>query len=484
MLVKDNFPSISGMYLINGEWISSSHVKPVINPANIKEVVGEIALCSQDDVNQAVEAASSAFQTWSQTTIEERSNLMLAVASKLEKIISENISLFVRENGKTLIEAKKDLGRCVEIMKKGPDLLKEWWQVQDFSNEHQKVQIRKRPRGVTAIIAPWNSPMILTFKRLVPALLTGNTVVFKPATDCPLTVMNCLKEVAACFPQGVINIVTGSGRVIGDTICSHPKVKAVAFVGSTETGKEIIKNCAPTVKKLSLELGGNDPALVLQDAKLDDEAIRNMRGAVLRAAGQVCSAVKRIYVHQSRYEEFVTKLEKDFHRIVVGNGLHPDTTMGPINNKSQFDFVNDLKNKTIQEGANVVNCGRKLDDESWENGYFMLPSFVTGVKQTSDIVQLEQFGPIVPILPFSDTEEAIHLANDTEFGLRASVWTEDESLAIKLADRIQAGAVFHNNHTIFKDLRLDFPGLKESGLSTETIYGGLEFFTDSYGFAN
>ncbi|WP_096203156.1 aldehyde dehydrogenase family protein [Bacillus sp. FJAT-45350] len=483
--MKSNFPSISGKYLINGEWYESKNLKEVINPADIKEVVGEIALCSQNDISQAVDAAADAFKKWSQTSIEERSNIMRQAADKLEVIIKENISLFVRENGKTLVEAKKDLMRCVEITRKGPDLLKDWWKTIDLSDEHQKVQVRRRPRGVTAVIAPWNSPMVLTFKRVIPAVLTGNTVVFKPATDCPLTIMNCLREVAACFPPGVINIVTGSGRLVGDELCSNKKVKAIAFVGSTETGKTIIKNAANTVKKLSLELGGNDPAIILPDANLDKENMQKLRLGVLRASGQVCSAIKRIYVHNSKYDEFVTKLEKEFQRVIVGNGMHPDTTMGPINNEAQFKFVNELKERTAQEdGVNVLTAGRKLNDESWNDGYFMLPSIVTGVKQESEIVRLEQFGPIVPVLPYSDIEEAINLANDTEFGLRASVWTEDENQAIQLAERIEAGAIFHNNHTIFKDLRLDFPGLKESGLSTETFYGGLEFFTDSYGFAN
>jgi acyl-CoA reductase-like NAD-dependent aldehyde dehydrogenase len=346
------------------------------------------------------------------------------------------------------------------------------------------VQIRKRARGVAAIISPWNSPLILTFKRVIPAVLTGNTVVVKPATSCPLTIMTFLKVVASYFPDGVINVVTGSGGVIGDALCSDPRVRTIAFVGSTETGKEIMRAASGTVKKLYMELGGNDAAIVLADAKLDDEAIKRLRFGILRAAGQVCSAIKRVYVHESRYEEVFEKLKKEFSHIRVGNGIQPDVEMGPLNNKSQYDYVNGLIKRAAESGANVITGGIQLDPESWDQGYFIMPTIITGVDQQSEIVRAEQFGPVIPILSFSDVDEVVRLANDSEFGLRASVWTEDESLVEKLADRLEAGAVFHNNHTVFQDLHLDFPGLKESGLSRETRHCGLEYFADSYGLAN
>ncbi len=279
-------------------------------------------------------------------------------------------------------------------------------------------------------------------------------------------------------------MVTGSGTLVGEELCSDPRVRTIAFTGSTETGKRIMSLSAGTVKKLYMELGGNDPALILPDAVLDQTAMQRFRMGILRAAGQVCSAIKRVYVHESRYDEFVVKLTKEFQRVVVGNGIQPDATMGPINNRSQFDFVTGLIDRTRQLGANVVTAGQKLDPDTWEEGYFILPTIVTGIDQQHELVRVEQFGPVIPILAYSDIEEAIRMANDTEFGLRASVWTADEAKAIELADQLEAGAVFHNNHTIFQDLRLDFPGFKESGLSRETRWCGLELFADSYGLAN
>ncbi|MDQ0243764.1 acyl-CoA reductase-like NAD-dependent aldehyde dehydrogenase [Bacillus fengqiuensis] len=477
------YPMVSGKYLINGQWNELKETANVVNPANTSEVVGQVAICSEEIVDEAITAAEKAYETWSRSDVKDRVARMHAAAEELAKIIEENVTLFVRENGKTLVEAKKDLLRCVDVMKGAAAELLDWWKPQAIPGS-QKVQVRRRARGVTAVITPWNSPMILTFKRVIPAVLTGNTVVVKPATNCPLTIMTCLKVVADHFPPGVINIVTGSGKVIGDTLCSDSHVRTVAFVGSTETGKDIMKKSAGNLQKVYMELGGNDPAIILEDAYLDDAAIKRLKMGILRAAGQVCSAIKRVYVHESRYDEVVKKLTKEFERVVVGDGIQPDVTMGPLNNKAQFDYVSGLIERTAQSGAKVITAGIQLNPETWDQGYYMLPSIVTGADQQSEVVRAEQFGPVIPILPFSDVDEAVKLANDSEFGLRASVWTENEELALELADRLEAGAVFHNNHTVFSDLALDFPGLKESGVSRETRHCGLEFFADSYGFAD
>ncbi|WP_285766827.1 aldehyde dehydrogenase family protein [Peribacillus sp. SI8-4] len=477
------YPYVSGKCLLDGEWIGQAEKGDVINPANTSEVVGQVAKCSGETVKQAIDVAEKAFETWSRSEVSERADRMDAAAIQLAKTLEENVTMFVRENGKTLVEAKKDLVRCVEVMRDCAAELLDWWKPEELPGK-QKVQIRRRARGVTAIITPWNSPMILTFKRVIPAVLAGNAVIVKPATNCPLTIMTCLKVVAEHFPPGVINIVTGSGKIIGDLLCSDSRVRTVSFVGSTETGKEIMKKSAGKLQNVYMELGGNDPALILEDANLDEAAIKRLRMGILRAAGQVCSAVKRVYVHSSRYDEVVEKLTKEFSRMVVGDGIQPDVTMGPLNNKAQFDFAQGLIERTAHAGATITTTGIRLNPETWDAGYYMLPALVTGVHHQSEVVRVEQFGPIIPIVPFDETEEAIKYANDSEFGLRASIWTENEEAAILLADRLEAGAVFHNNHTVFSDLALDFPGLKESGFSRETKHCGLEFFADSYGFAD
>lgn len=477
------FPVVSGKYLVNGEWKEAKDTAHVINPANKAEVVGQVAVCSGEIVNEAVISAENAYKTWSRSEIEDRARRMNAAAEELAEHIEENVILFVRENGKTLVEAKKDLLRCVEVMKGSAAELLNWWKPEVIQG-NQKVQVRRRPRGITAVITPWNSPMILTFKRVIPAILAGNTVVVKPATNCPLTIMTFLKVVAEHFPPGVINIVTGSGKVIGDTLCSDSRIRTVAFVGSTETGKDIMKKSAGKLQKVYMELGGNDPAIIFEDANMDEAAIKRLKMGILRAAGQVCSAIKRVYVHESRYDEVLQKLTKEFERVVVGDGIQPDVAMGPLNNQAQFDYVNGLLERTVKAGGKVITAGIQLNPETWNQGYYMLPSIVTGVNQQSEVVRVEQFGPVIPILPFSSLEEVVDYANDSEFGLRASVWTENEKLAIEMADRLEAGAVFHNNHTVFSELAIDFPGLKESGVSRETRHCSLELFADSYGFAD
>ncbi|MFF2856694.1 aldehyde dehydrogenase family protein [Peribacillus sp. NPDC058002] len=477
------YPFVSGKYLVNGEWKESAEKVDVVNPAYTSEVVGQVAKCSEEIVNDAIEAAENAFETWSRSDIGERAKRMSTAAEELSKVIEENVTVFVRENGKTLVEAKKDLLRCVEVMKGCAAELLDWWKPEVLPGK-QKVQIRRRASGVTAIITPWNSPMILTFKRVIPAVLAGNAVVVKPATNCPLTIMSCLKVVAEHFPPGVINIISGSGKAIGDKLCSDSRVRTLAFVGSTETGKDIMQKSAGNLQKVYMELGGNDPAIILEDANMDEAAIKRLRMGILRAAGQVCSAVKRVYVQESRYDEVVEKLTKEFSRMVIGDGIQPDVTMGPLNNKAQFDFVNGLIERTAKSGGNIITTGIQLNPETWDKGYYMRPSIITGVDQQSELVRVEQFGPIIPILPFNGIDEAVKLSNDSEFALRASVWTENEDIAVEMADRLEAGAVFQNNHTVFSDLALDFPGLKESGVSRETRHCGLEFFADSYGFAD
>lgn len=477
------FPEVSGKFLIAGEWHQGKQLIDVHNPADTSEIVGQAAMCSEDEVKAAIEAADKAFQTWSKTTPEERAEKVLRAVEILRPLVNQHIPLFVRENGKVMVEAKKDIVRCIDVLANGAQVVKKWWQPVMLAGQ-QKVQIRRRPRGVAAIISPWNSPMILTFKRFVPAILAGNTVVIKPATYCPLTIMSFIKAIEPVFPPGVINIVTGSGSKIGEILSTDPRIRTISFIGGTETGKEIMAKASSTLKRLTMELGGNDPALVLKDANLDSTSIERIKGGILRATGQVCSAIKRIYVHESKYEELLDKLSRAFQKTVVGNGLLPDATMGPLNNQAQFNFVQKLIEKTKQQGATVSTFGKRLDPESWDRGYFMLPSIVTDVEHAAELVQCEQFGPVIPVIPFKDEEEAIAMANDTEFGLRASVWTQDEEKAKQIADRLQAGAVFHNNHTIFQDLNLDFPGVKQSAHSRETLWAGLEFFSDSYGFAD
>ena len=483
MTHPEEFPQTSGKVLIGGEWADGGQKTHVINPARTTEVVGEVALCSKDHVDAAISAAQNALPGWSQTRPEERAGRLQGAATDLRKSIPELTRLLVRENGKPLPEAERDIVRSIEMMDLIAADLPEWSRP-ELVEPNQPVWIRKRPRGVTAIISPWNSPVLLSFRRLVPAVAGGNSVVLKPATCCPLAVMECLRILEPHFPKGVLNLLTGSGEIVGDALVGDPRVSTVGFTGGTETGRRIIERSAATIKKLHLELGGNDPALVLADAVLDAAAIERMTRAILRASGQVCVAIKRIYVHESRHDELLDKLAEAFDKTTVGDGLAAGTTMGPLGNKAQFDFVNGLIDRSRKQGLDVQTYGRKLDGREWDHGYFLLPSIVKGVQHPDEIVGCEQFGPLVPIVPWTDIDTAVEWANDTTFGLRASVWTADRPLAEKLADRIHAGALFHNNHGIFQDLHVEFPGVRQSGLGRESLSLGLDHYTDAYGLAD
>ena len=455
----------------------------VLNPARFREVVGRVALNSEAEVDAIVARAHAVRHEWSATLPEQRAAALRAAANALEPRVVELANLFTRENGKPFREAERDIRRTIELARILADDLPVWWTPELF-DAAQPVWARRRARGVTAVISPWNSPVLLSFKRIFPALAAGNPVVVKPATQCPLAVMECIRIVASHLPEGVLQAVMGSGGTVGEQLATDPRVRAIAFTGSTETGRRIMELASRTLKKVVLELGGNDPALVLEDAELDQAAVERMANAVLRAAGQVCVAVKRIYVHESRYRELVEKLSGSFDSRVVGDGLRDEVTMGPLSNKSQFDYVSDLVRRARGQNCDVITAGRKYDPDSWEGGYFMQPTIVLGAADEQDIVSCEQFGPVIPILKFTDVNDAIERANRSEFGLRASVWTADRERATAIADRLEAGAVFYNNHGIFKDLHLEFPGLKQSGFGRESQHAGMDHYADTYGFAD
>ena len=449
----------------------------VINPARTSEIVGQVPESSPAEVDRAVAQAETTFKTWASVPVDERAARILDAAHDLRKLLPQLSTLFTRENGKPLREAEIDIRRSIELMEIIAADLPTWSKPETFDPD-QPVSARRRPRGVTAVISPWNSPVLLSFKRFVPAIATGNTVIVKPAIYCPLALMECINVLNRHLPAGVIQVVNG-GSEVGERLVTADAVRTIAFTGSTATGRRIMELASRTVKKVFLELGGNDPAVILADAKLDNTAITRMTHAILRASGQVCVAIKRIYVHRSRFRELTDKLSASFDEVIVGDGLAPETTMGPLNNKSQFDFVTGL----IAKCRHVITKGRKLSPSTWSDGYFLLPSIVLDARDSDDIVTCEQFGPVIPILPFENEDEALARANNTSYGLRASVWTEDHRRAEFFADRLEAGAVFLNNHGIFRDLHLEFPGIKQSGFSRPSRSAALDHYVDTYGFA-
>ena len=468
--------------LINGQQVKAQEYTPVINPANTEEVVGYIPAAETEDVGRAVEAAWAAFPKWSSTPVRERVDRLRSAAQAIASRIKDLALLLVRENGKLLREAELDIRRAVESLEYVCKFAEEFETPQTHETKDGRFLVVKKPRGVTAVISPWNFPVVLTFRSLSPALVTGNTAVVKPPSTCPLALTEVIRILSEHLPPGVVNLVTGKGSVVGKELITHPLVRMIGFTGSTETGKEVMRDAASGIKKLALELGGNDPAILLEDAPLEEPYLQGMIRGIFTASGQVCFAIKRIYVHQSIYSDFLKRFSEAVDKMQVGNGLDEKASMGAINNKPQLDTVEGLVREARERGAKVEVLGKKLKPEDWGKGYFHLPTIITGADQSFSIVRCEQFGPVIPVIPFKTLDQAISWANDTEYGLRSSVWTRDEAKGIEVAKRIEAGITFLNNHS-FLDRRVNFPGVKESGLGRESIHVGLEAYVDHQGIS-
>lgn len=450
---------------IDGSEEKASHSAKIYNPAKTSECVGEISLGSSEDVDAAVKAAERAWESWKQSSPEARARVLLHTTQYIEDNIEDLARMLVLEHGKTLNEAKGDLLGGANVLRYYSSLTDEVTRETVVENHQGKMILTRQPVGVVSIIVPWNYPIILAFLMLAPAIMAGNTVLIKPATYCPLTLTKVLKHLAKQLPDGVLNIVPGSGSTVGEAMVRHPRVRKVSFTGSTEVGVSVIKNAADTIKNVSMELGGNDAAVILKDAEINQKLFDELMKGVFTACGQICYNVKRIYVHRDHYEAFVEGFTETANQIKVGNGLNPNVTMGPINNKPQFDTVQAIINEIKKTKATIQTVGEFVEEGELSDGYFIMPMIVTNVDQKDAIVQQEQFGPVIPIIPFDTEEEAIQYANDTEFGLGNSVWTQDVEHGFEVARKLQSGSVFVNIHRAgASGPNMPFGGFKQSGM--------------------
>ncbi|WFE34610.1 aldehyde dehydrogenase family protein [Micromonospora sp. WMMD975] len=439
---------------------------PVRNPADHRELVGTVALGTAEQVDRALDLAVAAAPGWAALTAAGRAELLRAAADALDRQdTAARAMLLTREHGKVLWESTLDVGGAAAILRYYAGLAAEFDAEVDHRNAVGTARFRRRPLGVTAVIVPWNYPVYLASLMLVPALLAGNPVVVKPSEVAPLALTETLRTLAAALPAGVVTVVPGTGPVVGATLTSDRRVRAVLFTGSTATGRTIMASAAPTLKRLGLELGGNDPALVLESAVVDDRLVDELVRGTFTSSGQVCYSVKRIYAHRSRYRELVAAYLDAANALVVGDGRDPETTIGPLTTRSQYDRVRALVADARQRGAQVTTIGRRGATARWECGNFLLPTVVTDAPHDAALVAEEQFGPAIPILPFDTDDEAVALANGTDYGLAASVWTADPAHADVVARRIEAGSVFVNAHRLgASDLAMPFGGAKQSGI--------------------
>jgi len=452
--------------LINGQLVDGDATLEVINPAT-EEPVAVCARASKAQLDQAVAAAKAAFPAWSATPIDERRKALLAIADVIQNNLPDFARLLTQEQGKPLQDAMGEIFGTAAFFRYFASLDLSPKVIQDDATS--RVEIRRRPLGVVGAIVPWNFPMILMAFKVPAALLAGNTVILKPAPTTPLTALKLGALIKDILPPGVLNIITDAND-LGGEMTKHPDIRKISFTGSTETGKKVMASAADALKRVSLELGGNDALIVLDDVDPKETAPK-VYGAAMQNAGQVCIAAKRIYVHESIYDAMCDELAKLAKEAVVGDGLQQGTQMGPLQNKQQFEKVLGFIESAKKDGKIIAGGNRKGD-----KGYFIEPTVVRDITDGTKLVDEEQFGPVMPVIKYSDPAEAIARANASIYGLGGSIWAKDSDKAWSLAEQMESGSVWVNKHADLQP-HLPFGGSKFSGVGVELGEEGLKEFT-------
>ena len=476
--------------LIGGEPLSTNEWLDVMDPAAPKRHVGQVALASEAVARQAVDKAAAASVSWSALEPQRRAEMLVAALGALEAESAQNAELLVRENGKIRREAEADLaafnGRC----RLAAGLAGELSLRRRFPHKPGAVlspgapayrsEVLELPLGVVTIIVPYNWPLAILSASLPFALVAGNAVIVKPPPTAPIAVSRVLAALAAQLPPGVLNVVSGSNAAV-EPLLTDPRIGRIVFTGSTAAGKNIMRLAATNLTRVTLELGGNDPALVLEDAELDAPALERMARACFLTSGQVCMAIKRIYVARSRYDELVTGLSALLATQRLGSGLSATSTMGPLNTARQRDFVSSLCREASAAGHEVRSFGNIDDSSLKDGGHFLRPALVLNPAPGLRIVTDEQFGPAVPILPFTDLDAVLAQLNSEWSGLGSSVWSADLERAAAVAARLRAGTTWINNASAMAmDERAPFGGFRQSGIGRELGLEGLREFTEPH----
>ena len=452
--------------LIGGNLVDGDSTMDVINPAT-EAVFTQAPRASETQLNDAVAAAKTAFPAWAATPIDERRKVITAIADAVEANYEDFARLLTQEQGKPLQDATGEVLGTVAFMRYFAGLNMPVKVLDD--SEGRRVEAHRKPLGVIGAIVPWNFPMILMAFKLPPALLAGNTVVLKPAPTTPLTTLKLAGLMKDIVPAGVVNVITDAND-LGAPLTAHPDIRKVSFTGSTSTGAKVMAGAANLLKRITLELGGNDAGIVLDDVNPKETAPQLFQSA-FQNSGQVCIAMKRLYVHESIYDEMCAELAKLAEDAIIGDGLEQGTQLGPLQNKMQYDKVKDLIEDARKDGQ-IIAGGTTPD----QKGYFIRPTIVRDISDGTRLVDEEQFGPVLPVIKYSDPEDAVARANASPYGLGGSVWSKDTDRAYALADKMDAGTIWVNKHAEL-DPMIPFGGSKMSGVGTELGADGLEEFT-------
>ncbi|MEM8917402.1 MAG: aldehyde dehydrogenase family protein [Pseudomonadota bacterium] len=470
--------------LIGGQWCEaeSGEVFETLDPATGK-VIGQLQRCDARDVDKAVSAARKALEgaTWNGMTPMERSQILWRIADLIEANIDELAELETLDQGKALY-----VGRWAEI----PGAINQFRYFSGLATKIEGATIptsinyqpegkdvfaytQKEPVGVVGAIVPWNSPLVLTAMKLAPALAAGCTIVLKPAENTSLTAVRLLELMQeAGLPDGVVNLVTGYGNEAGAALAQHPGVDKIAFTGSTATGRQILDAAKGNLKKVTLELGGKSPVIIMPDADID-AAVQGAANAIFFNGGQVCIAGSRLYCHSSIRDKVIEGVAAIGDQIKLGHGLNPETQMGPLVSREHSAKVAEFIADGKSSGASIVAGG----ETSGPNASFVAPTVITDVKPDMRIVREEIFGPVVVVTPFDDTDEVVAAANDSDYGLAAGVWTEGMSNGIRMANRLKAGTIWINGHAMY-DASLPIGGMKQSGWGRDSGQAALENYLE------
>jgi alpha-ketoglutaric semialdehyde dehydrogenase len=467
---------------INGEWVASASGQCYLNhnPANTKEVIGEFPLSTRADVDAAVSAAREAYKTWRLVPAPKRAEILFRTAERLVKH-KENFSRdMTREMGKVLPESRGDVQEAIDMTYymagEGRRL---FGQTTPSELPNKFAMSVRQSIGVCGIITPWNFPMAIPSWKMMPALICGNTVVLKPAEDTPLSSYHLVETmVEAGLPAGVVNLVSGDGPGAGAALSKHKDVAVVSFTGSTAIGRIIAETCAPDFKHYSLEMGGKNIILVMEDANLELAADGAIWGG-FGTSGQRCTAASRIAVHKSVYKEFVSRLLERARTLKVGDGLASGVQMGPVINEQQLNTVMTYVQVGNSEGAKLLTGGKRLDSGAYAKGWFHEPTVFGDCDQKMRIAQEEIFGPVVAVIPIDNLEQGVEVANGVPYGLSASIYTGNVNHAFAAMRDLYTGIVYVNAPTIGAETHLPFGGTKQTGNGhREAAVAAIDFFTE------
>ena len=466
--------------LIAGELVHSrsKEVTEVKDPAT-GQVVDTVPKGTVEDVRDAIEVADKAFNDWWKTPNAARADIIYKGAELVTSEEKNLATLLTREQGKPFSESLREIRRFVHTLKHYAGLGK---QIRGGYiprlDKNKYGMIVKRPIGVVGSIVPWNFPVALMGNKIAPALLVGNTVIVKPAGTTPLTAIKCVELLnRAGFPKGVLNIITGSGSVVGQEILENSKIRKIGFTGATDTGRHVMEVAAKEIKRVTLELGGSDPMIVCDDANID-KAVSAAAVGRFYNCGQACLAIKRLYLFENIADEFTDKLVAKIQKLKVGNGLDEGVRLGPLHTAQQREEIEEQVQDAVDKGAKILTGATRPEGAQYEKGNFHLPTLLVDVDESSRIATEECFGPALPIFRVRDLDEAIEKANNSIFGLGSSIWTKNLSNATEAAERIEAGYTWINSAQIIYD-DLPFGGFKQSGIGKEHGSEALDYYMET-----